>query len=355
MYEEQTGCVKLADKKSSTFRITNGTRQGSVLSPALFSVYLDDLIQKLRQLGLGCHIGGWWMGACGYADDLILLAPVRSVLQEMVKICEEYGQTHNLVFSTDPNPSKSKTKCIFFCGRAANVVYPAPVQLYGKELPWVVSADHLGHTLHQMVTMDQDCRIKRAKFIDKTVDLREQLPFAKPDQVMKAVQVYCCDGYGSMLWSLGSDTSEQYFKAWNTCVKLVHDVPRSTFTYLVEGYLAKDFVPLRNQILARYPAFFQSLLNCPSKEIRLLAHIVSRDPMSTTYRNLCLVREVSGLDPWDFSSQRIKMKLPVKTVPEDQRWRIGLLSNLKKMKEERKLNAEDSTRICAMLDSLCST
>ena len=59
MYEEQTGSVKLADKRSSTFRITNGTRQGSVLSPALFSIYLDDLIQKLRQLGLGCHIGGW--------------------------------------------------------------------------------------------------------------------------------------------------------------------------------------------------------------------------------------------------------------------------------------------------------
>ena len=86
-----------------------------------------------------------------------------------------------------------------------------------------------------------------------------------------------------------------------------------------------------------------------------MAHIVSRDPMSTTYRNLCHIKEVSGLDPWDFSSQRIKMKLPVKNIPEDQKWRIGLLSNLKKMKEESKLNVVDSTRICAMLDSLCST
>jgi hypothetical protein len=54
-----------------------------VLSPALFSVYLDDLIKELREQGLGCHIGGWWMGACGFADDLILLAPVRSVLQKI--------------------------------------------------------------------------------------------------------------------------------------------------------------------------------------------------------------------------------------------------------------------------------
>ena len=256
MYEEQTGCVKLGGQSSSSFRITNGTRQGSVLSPALFSVYLDDLIQLLRKLGLGCHIGGWWMGACGYADDLILLAPVRSVLQQMVTICQEYGEAHNLVFSIDENPAKSKTKCLYFCGRTRNVQYPAPVQLYGKELPWVVSADHLGHTLHQMVDMDQDCKVKRAKFINRTVDLRDQLYFANPQQIIKASEIYCCDGYGAMLWDLSSNSAEQYFKAWNTFVKLTCGVPRSTFTCLVEGYFAMGFTTLRNQVLGSYPGFF---------------------------------------------------------------------------------------------------
>ena len=105
-----------------------------------------------------------------------------------------------------------------------------------------------------------------------------------------------------MLWTLQSDTAEQYFKAWNTFVKLAYGVTRSTYTYLVEGYLAKDFVSLRNQILGRYPAFFQKLLNSPSKEIRLLANIVSRDPRSTTSKNLVYIKQLSGLDPWDFSS-----------------------------------------------------
>ena len=39
VYEEQTCWVKLGGKKSTSFRITNGTRQGSVLSPLLFSLY----------------------------------------------------------------------------------------------------------------------------------------------------------------------------------------------------------------------------------------------------------------------------------------------------------------------------
>ena len=86
------------------------------VSPVLFSVYLDDLLTELRALQLGCHIGGWWYGALGYADDLILLAPNREVLQKMVVVCERYGVEHNLVFSTDPVPKLSKTKCIYFCG-----------------------------------------------------------------------------------------------------------------------------------------------------------------------------------------------------------------------------------------------
>ena len=76
---------------------------------------------------------------------------------------------------------------------------------------------------------------------------------------MRAVQVYACDGYGSMLYDLASQSAESLFKSWNTCMKLICDVPRGTYTYLVENVLAKDFVPLRHQVYARYVNFFQGL------------------------------------------------------------------------------------------------
>ena len=121
MYEEQTGWVTLSGKQSTSFTITNGTRQGSVLSPVIFSVYLDDLLRELRRLQLGCSIGGCWFGACGYADDLIIMAPNREVLQRMLDICEDYAVDHNLTISTDPVPARSKAKCIYFCGRPGHV------------------------------------------------------------------------------------------------------------------------------------------------------------------------------------------------------------------------------------------
>ena len=130
VYEEQYAWVKWGKTRSRTFGVVNGTRQGSVLSPALFSVYMDDLIVRLRKSGVGCHIGGVFCGVVGYADDLLLMAPSRSAMEKMLTLCEDYAGENNLEFSTDPNPAKSKSKCIFMCCHLKKA-QPAIHQLYG--------------------------------------------------------------------------------------------------------------------------------------------------------------------------------------------------------------------------------
>ena len=313
-------------------------------------------MKELRRQQLGCHIGGYWFGALGYADDLILLAPNREVLQRMLDICQAYAGEHNLVFSTDPVPAKSKTKCLYFCGRPGKVRYPDPLRLDGKNLPWVESADHLGHTLHQVTNMEKDSSRARAKFIQKTDGIREKLYFGNPEQIMKAVQLLCTDAYGSMLWNLSSAGAESFFKAWNTCVKLVYGVPRSTFTYLIEGFFAAGQASLRNQILSRYSGFYQSLLQSPSREVRVLSRIVKSDPRSSTCLNLRYLAQKTGLSkPEQFSSARIRMALPVQVVPDNEKWRLGLITRFMKMKAEKHLRVADSKHITAMMDSLCST
>ena len=88
MYKEQDAWVRWGPHRSEIFSIFNGTRQGSVLSPALFAVYLDDLILELRSYGLGCHMAGLWIGAVGFADDHLLMAPSRSAMEKMLEVCE---------------------------------------------------------------------------------------------------------------------------------------------------------------------------------------------------------------------------------------------------------------------------
>ena len=159
-YEQQYAWVRWGRARSEIFTIVNGTRQGSVLSPALFAVYMDEILITLRKLGVGCFVAGVFMGALGYCDDLVLLAPSRPAMQLMLEACEKFGTKNNLIFSTDPDPVKSKTKSVYFCGRKS-IEKPAPLTLYGRELPWVSSAGHLGHLLSEDGTMDNDTKEKR--------------------------------------------------------------------------------------------------------------------------------------------------------------------------------------------------
>ena len=51
-YEKQVAFVKWGNSKSRSFGISNGSKQGAVLSPPCFAVYLDDLLKELRNLKL---------------------------------------------------------------------------------------------------------------------------------------------------------------------------------------------------------------------------------------------------------------------------------------------------------------
>ena len=331
VYEEQEGCVKLAGVSSATFSITNGTRQGSVLSPTLFSVYLDDLLVLLRKEGLGCHVSGVWMGAAGYADDLVLLAPTRETMAKMLEVCEDYARDHNLVFSCDDNPVKSKSKTIYMCGRSGKNVpesVPVNLQLYGKNLPWVPSATHLGHELHQSCSMDYDCKIKRAQFIDNSVETRETFAFAYPDQILKAVHMYSLHCYGGMLWDFTSDQTGQFCRAWNTCVKLSHRVPRGTKTFLVENFLAANFDPVVIELFARYVKFVKTLSSSPSHEVQHLFKTVSKDIGSTTGKNIHKIQRVTGADPYKVTGSFIRNLSLKAEIPASDNWRIPLLEKL---------------------------
>ena len=67
---------------------------------------------------------------------------------------------------------------------------PATLLLCGRPLPWVECADHLGISLHESGQLTQDCREKRAQFIDKSAKIRETFKFAHPSEQIIAVEKY---------------------------------------------------------------------------------------------------------------------------------------------------------------------
>ena len=78
MFKYNKGVLPLPLHISKQYSISNGVKQGGCLSPILFSIYLNDLIDVLRSSNIGCRYGNHYMGVYCYADDIGLLSPTLS-------------------------------------------------------------------------------------------------------------------------------------------------------------------------------------------------------------------------------------------------------------------------------------
>ena len=75
---------------SDYFTISNGVKQGGVLSPILFSIYIDRLLTLVKQSGIVCHLNGTYCGALAYADDITISCPNRRGLNRLLYICHSF-------------------------------------------------------------------------------------------------------------------------------------------------------------------------------------------------------------------------------------------------------------------------
>ena len=100
--------VKWGMAYSEEFDVPLGTKQGGISSPGFFSIYVDDMIKLLRKSGVGCHLIRVFIGSILFADDLALLSPSLSSLQQMIDICRAYCQKYYLQF----NAKKSKVMIV---------------------------------------------------------------------------------------------------------------------------------------------------------------------------------------------------------------------------------------------------
>ena len=158
-----------------------------------------------------------------------------------------------------------------------------------------------------------------------------------------------------MLWRLDSPAASSFFSAHTSCVKRVYRLPLNTFTYLVEGHLGERTVPLRVQVLCRVPKFYRGLLGSPSKEVQLLAELATNDARTVLACNVAFVSKLSGLNCKVESAVSVRCALPIKTVPERESWRLGLLDILLRRRADLERQQSDTKRVISLISSLCTT
>ena len=115
-YSKQEICIKWGNETSTCYTTTNGIRQGGILSPTLFSIYMDDLSLILFESGIGCHIDDVCINRVFYAHDLCLMAPCAIALQELIGLCYEYSVDIELNFNA------TKSYCVAFTSKLYKLI-----------------------------------------------------------------------------------------------------------------------------------------------------------------------------------------------------------------------------------------
>jgi len=103
LYENVRCTVRVNAKYTPWFNVDCGVKQGCLLYPSLFAIYVNDLAERINNLNCGIQIDDSFLNILLYADDIALIAPNEESLQRMLNVVTEWCEEWKL----DINPIKS--------------------------------------------------------------------------------------------------------------------------------------------------------------------------------------------------------------------------------------------------------
>ena len=196
-YLKQIVCVKFLNSYSSEWRLKTGVRQGGILSPFFFALYIDDVIKKISKLSVGCRINYVMMNIIAFADDVAILAPDAKSIQEILNILNDSLLNLNLRI----NPSKSS---IMLITRNKRHRHSLPnVYIDNNKIPFTRVTKYLGFLIDDCLSNQDDIIKCRNKFYSTFNILLRKFHFLDPSAFFELFRSYCCQIYGAEMWYSG--------------------------------------------------------------------------------------------------------------------------------------------------------
>ena len=269
--------------------------------------------------------------ASGYADDLLLLCPSRSGLQEMVDICQNYAEEHKIQFSTNPEAEKSKTKGIVF-SRKELTFDPEPVSLCGNPLPWVKRAKYLGGQLTSHLDgYQQDARCKRALFIERNCELLQEFPMAHPQLKCRINQIYNSSFHGSVMWDLTGENTKQLINSWSVAVRHMWELPLNSYRFFIEPLSGTH---AKTMLMGRYVTFIQNIRKSSRPGAIYLLQKILKNVDTITGRNICyILRETNNDDIFKIRVGQMKTNYRFCDLAKTDEWKIEFVREIVNMKQ----------------------
>ena len=278
MYIHQKVSVKWKNNYSPQFSISNGVKQGGILSPTLFINYIDEILVQYQKNRIGWHIGNVFCGAFGYADDIVLIAPTKYGLDTMLNEAKQFADSMDILFNAN------KCKYMIF-GDMTNVINKS-IFFNGVMIECTDYELHLGNPLD---SRNSNRIIEEAvKYLYKNFNsIMYKFQFATSDVKYFLFKSYCMSVYGSCLWDYDSVNVNAFYIAWRKCCRRMFNVPYRTHNIFIH-YLEDEDSDI--QLHLRFLNIIGKMINSDNQIVQLCSNMAikgSRSNVSKTVNVVC--------------------------------------------------------------------
>ena len=199
-YTQQSFVVQWSGVLSQHFTVTNGVRQGGILSPIFFNLYMDKLSCMLNDSRIGCHINDTCVNHLFYADDSVIMAPSASALQKLLNLCEDFASTQELSFNV------KKTFCMCIKPKWLKELVLPKFILNDRILSTVDTQKYLGIYITDTLADDKDMNRQMKGIFARGNSLIKRFKQCSDEVKVKLFKAYCTSFYCMSLWTKYSIT-----------------------------------------------------------------------------------------------------------------------------------------------------
>ena len=211
-YSEQVMYVSWNGFVSDGFYTRNGVRQGGILSPGLFNIYVNLISESLNKLHVGCYLNAFSVNHLVYADDLCLISPSLAGLRELLRVCETAGDYLSIKFNAE------KTVCMRFGPPNYRDIPYFPVALRGDHLQFVEEVKYLGHIISSDLSDSSDMEKARRAIYARGNSLVRRFSACSEEVKISLFRSYMTPIYCCHLWASYSQRQLNSVRTAYNCI-----------------------------------------------------------------------------------------------------------------------------------------
>ena len=232
-YCTQEFVVRWGNCFSTTFTTSNGVRQGGILSPLFFNVYMNKLSSTLNDAKVGCITNGVYMNHLMYADDLVLIAPSVRALQVLLSYCDSFAKDNDVKYNA------KKTVCMFVRPKELKSDFVPCVELSGFKLKCVPTHKYLGFHIATDRRDDRSIRQQCRNMYSRGNTIIRNFKHCSDAVKCQLFKSFCTSFYCASLWSSYTIESLRHLKvAYNRIFRILmglHHRARMSENFIKRG------------------------------------------------------------------------------------------------------------------------